>query len=59
MRNLLNKCINCGKMISAEQDDEGRMKYKCSCCGTIVVSKLKGKRHLSWDIFMPRHKATK
>ena len=59
MKNLLKKCINCGKKISAERTNEGIMKYKCSYCGTIVVSKQKGKRHLSWEIFMPRHKATK
>ena len=56
MKNLLDFCVCCQSKVEAEQTDYGAKKYKCLRCGTIVISSIKGKRHVMFEIFGPKSK---
>lgn len=56
MKKLLDYCVGCQSRVEAEQMACGVKKYKCMCCGIVVISSRKGKRHATFEIFCPKSK---
>jgi|GEM_PF-1320393 transcription elongation factor Elf1 len=47
-------CPNCGHIVSGYRGENGIAKLSCCLCGTVFVSKLKGRRHDNMDIYAPK-----
>ena len=47
-------CNNCFRKTMGIRDETGRIKYKCSKCGTVTVSKVMGRRHVQIDMYAPQ-----
>lgn len=47
-------CNNCGNVVTGVRDESGAMKVQCSRCGTLIVSRIVGRRHVRMDVFAPQ-----
>ena len=47
-------CVNCKKEIIGSQDENGKMRASCPYCGTVMVSQIKGRRHVQLDVYAPK-----
>ena len=47
-------CLNCYNEVIGIQDDKGITKIQCPKCGSVIVSKVMGRRHMRVDIFAPK-----
>lgn len=46
-------CNNCLQQAECIRDENGIIKYKCVRCGTLIVSKVLGRRHIQLDLYAP------
>lgn len=46
-------CNNCFQFTTGLRDETGTIKYQCSKCGTLTVSKVMGRRHIQLDVYAP------
>lgn len=47
-------CNNCFKQTIGIRDETGLIKFQCSKCGCVTVSKVIGRRHVQTDIYAPK-----
>ena len=47
-------CNNCMNEILDWQDENGRTKVQCQCCGSVTVSMVKSRRHIQIDLYAPK-----
>ncbi len=47
-------CNNCFHLTMGYSDETGTIKYQCSRCGTITVSRPMGRRHIRLDVYAPK-----
>ena len=48
------KCFNCNHQEIAWKDETGMIRFVCSNCVTITVSKEKSRRHIQIDMYAPK-----
>lgn len=46
-------CLNCHKEIIGIRDVNGLTKVRCPHCGTVTVSRVMSRRHVTYDIYAP------
>ncbi len=46
-------CNNCFQPTMGVRDENGVIKYQCTKCGTLTVSKVMGRRHIQLDVYAP------
>ena len=46
-------CLNCHEEIIGIRDVNGVTKVKCPHCGTVTVSRVMSRRHVSLDVYAP------
>lgn len=46
-------CNNCFKETVCLRDENGQIRFRCSCCGSTTYSNVKGRRHVQIDIYAP------
>ena len=46
-------CLNCEKRIIGIRGVNGITKVKCPNCGTVTVSEVMSRRHVSYDVYAP------
>lgn len=46
-------CLNCIKKIIGIRDVNGMTKVKCPHCGTVTVSHVMSRRHVTYDVYAP------
>ena len=47
-------CNNCFQQTIGIRDETGVIKYRCSRCGALTVSKVMGRRHVQYDMYAPQ-----
>lgn len=47
-------CSNCGEKVSGLKNADGVIKAQCSRCRTVMVRRLKGRRHDTIDLYAPK-----
>ena len=47
-------CNNCFQQTIGIRDETGVIKYRCSHCGALTVSKVMGRRHVQYDMYAPQ-----
>lgn len=47
-------CLNCYNKIIGIRDAKGMTKVKCPHCGTVTVSRVMSRRHVSFDVYAPK-----
>lgn len=52
-------CRNCGRLHHGYRTANGMAKMQCPKCGTVSVSKLKGRRHEAVDFYPPKGQVVK
>lgn len=43
-------CINCGKKLVGNENSKGLVKYHCSRCGLVMISRKISRRHEKIDV---------
>lgn len=46
-------CNNCFQQTVGIRDETGIIKYRCSKCGAVTISKVMGRRHIQFDMYAP------
>ena len=46
-------CNNCFQQTIGFRDENGMIKYRCSRCGAVTISKVMGRRHVQYDMYAP------
>lgn len=46
-------CNNCLKETACLRNENGQIRFRCSCCGSKTFSNVKGRRHVQIDIYAP------
>lgn len=47
-------CLHCGRKIIAYENGKEDMKVSCDKCHTVMVRKIRGRRHDTIEIYAPR-----
>lgn len=47
-------CNNCFQQTIGLRDETGVIKYRCSKCGTVTISKVMSRRHIQFDMYAPQ-----
>lgn len=47
-------CPNCGILIIGSKNQNGDIKVVCDRCSTVMVRKIKSKRHDTIDLYAPK-----
>ena len=50
-------CLNCKTTNVGWQDSEGLTRVKCEKCGAVTVSKVMSRRHVQFEVFVPKGKS--
>ena len=46
-------CPNCGSIVTGYKNQNGDIKVQCGRCKTVMVRRLKNRRHDTIDLFAP------
>jgi len=46
-------CVNCHQKTIGIRDINGLTKVKCPHCGTVTISRVMSRRHVSLDVYAP------
>ena len=49
-------CLNCKTTNVGFQDTEGLTRVKCEKCGAVTVSKVMSRRHVQFEVYVPKGK---
>ena len=47
-------CNNCFQQTIGFRDEAGVVKYRCTRCGALTVSKVMSRRHVQYDMYAPQ-----
>lgn len=47
-------CNNCFQQTIGWRDETGVIKYRCTKCGTVTISKAMSRRHIQFDMYAPQ-----
>ena len=47
-------CNNCFQQTIGFRDETGVVKYRCTRCGALTVSKVMSRRHVQYDMYAPQ-----
>ena len=50
-------CLNCKTTNVGFQDAEGLTRVKCEKCGAVTVSKVMSRRHVQFEVYVPKGKS--
>ena len=50
-------CLNCKTTNVGFQDTEGLTHVKCEKCGAVTVSKVMSRRHVQFEVYVPKGKS--
>ena len=50
-------CLNCKTTNVGFQDTEGLTRVKCEKCGAVTVSKVMSRRHVQFEVYVPKGKS--
>ena len=50
-------CLNCKTTNVGFQDTEGLTRVKCEKCGAVTVSKVMIRRHVQFEVYVPKGKS--
>ena len=48
-------CANCGTIVTGYKNSDGAIKVECKRCRTVMVRKIKGRRHDTIDLYAPKN----
>ena len=52
---IMMYCPNCGKLVQGYQKEDKTTKMECHHCGVKLLSKQKGRRHHTIDMYAPEY----
>lgn len=47
-------CNNCFQQTVAWRDETGKLKYRCTKCGSVTISQVMSRRHIQTDMYAPQ-----